>query len=207
VPITPEEINASKLPVSVRGYQREATEELLKRVAWDYRQVARAQKTAAEEAEQLRQRVEELEAEAESQRELFAREQIDRRAGLERELKERSQELEAEVEQLRSRLVEHEHREELTRVVLANAQRSARDLREAAKAESEALLKAARRRAAEIEAEARAALTHSSSEIGRLQQLENDLKAQLRRTLESLLDGDAPAAAPAPDQQAPLPVD
>jgi cell division septum initiation protein DivIVA len=176
VPIKPEQVNASKLPTALRGYDRDATDELLRRVAWDYLQVERAQTTAAEEADILRRRVAELESDLAAQREQ-----------LDRELGERTASLQADVERLRRIVRDHEQRDEMTRRLLESAQRSAREMREAARAECESLLKAAHRRAAEIEGDARASLRHSKREVERLQKLERDLKAQLRRMLESVI--------------------
>jgi len=176
VPIKPEQVNASKLPTALRGYDRDATEELLRRVAWDYLQVERAHAGAAEEAEALRQRIADLEGAANHQRDLF-----------DRAVHERTAELEAEVESLRRSLRDHEQRDEMTRRLLVSAQRAAREMREQAREECEALLKAAQRRAGEIELEARATLRNSLREIDRLKKLELDLKDQLRRTLEAVL--------------------
>ena len=187
MPIKPEQVNASKLPTALRGYDRDATEELLRRVAWDYLQVERAHAAAAEEAEALRERVVELEGAANHQRELF-----------DRAVQERTTDLETEVTTLRRTLREHEQRDEMTRRLLVSAQRAAREMREQAREECEALLKAAQRRAGEIELEARATLRNSLREIDRLKKLEQDLKDQLRRTLEAVLGTstpDVPAAS------------
>src|SRR5947209_7391423 len=62
MPIRPEEIDPSKLPVGLRGYDRAATDELLKRVAWDYRQALRAQEERAENDRHIGKQIEELEA-------------------------------------------------------------------------------------------------------------------------------------------------
>jgi cell division septum initiation protein DivIVA len=191
VPIKPEQVNASKLPTALRGYDRDATEELLRRVAWDYLQVERAHAAAAEEAEALRHRVAELESASNHQRELF-----------DRAVHERTTELEAEVESLRKALHDHEQRDEMTRRLLVSAQRSAREMREQAREECEALLKAAQRRAGEIELEARATLRNSLREIDRLKKLEQDLKDQLRRTLEAVI-GTSATDAPAAPEHAP----
>jgi len=190
MPIKPEQVNASKLPTALRGYDRDATDELLRRVAWDYLQVERAHATAEDEAEGLRGRIAELESDLASQQEHF-----------DRELRERTARLEGEVERLRRALRDHEQRDEMTRRLLVSAQRSAREMRETARAECESLLKAAQRRATEIEGEAQTSLRHSLREVERLRKLEHDLKADLRRMLESVLanntgervDGDAVA--------------
>jgi cell division septum initiation protein DivIVA len=186
VPIKPEQVNASKLPTALRGYDRDATEELLRRVAWDYLQVERAHAAAAEEAEALRRQLAEIEGDAAAQR--------DR---LDQTVHSRTAELEAELESVRKALAEHEQRDEMTRRLLVSAQRSAREMREQAREEAEALLKAAQRRAGEIELEARASLRQSLREIDRLKKLEQDLKDQLRRMLESVI-GSSPSEAPAP---------
>jgi cell division septum initiation protein DivIVA len=187
MPIKPEQVNSSKLPGALRGYDRDATDELLRRVAWDYLQAERAHTTAVEETETLRARVHELEAELASQRD-----------GFDRELRERTAVLEAQLERVRGTLREHEARDEMTRRLLESAQRSARELRESTRTECESLIKAAHRRAVEIEAESRAAVRHSLREIDRLTKLERDLKAQLRTMLESVIGTNNAEQAPAP---------
>ena len=57
MPIRPEDIDPSKLPVAFRGYDRAATDDLLKRVAWDYRQAARVQETWTDERERLKKQI------------------------------------------------------------------------------------------------------------------------------------------------------
>jgi DivIVA domain-containing protein len=178
VPIKPEEINASKLPVAVRGYKREAVEEFLLRIAWDYRQATRSHDTWAQDEKWLKDRVAELEAELAGQEEKLATLQQTLEERFRQELRERTAGAGDELARLRTRIKEHENREEMTRTLLLSAQRSARELRESTRAECEALLKSAHRRAAEIE---------------RLRRMERDLKEQLRRTLESVLGKDEPA--------------
>jgi cell division septum initiation protein DivIVA len=196
VPITPEDINPSKLPVGMRGYQREATDTFLKLVAWDYRQVVRNQNAAAEEADRLRKQVAELEARSESDRETLGRKHMELRSRYDEELRQQREALEAEVARLKSALAAHEDRDELTRALLSNAQRASRELRDAARAECEALLKAARKRATEIEEEAHASVRQSSLEVSRLRTIEHDLREQLRRTLQSVIGENPPAAEP-----------
>jgi cell division septum initiation protein DivIVA len=195
MPITPEDINPSKLPVGMRGYQREATDTFLKLVAWDYRQVVRNQTASAEEAERLKKQVAELEARIESEREALGRKHMELRGQYDEELREQREALEAEVARLKSQVGAHEDRDELTRALLSNAQRAARELRDAARAECEALLKAARKRATEIEEEARASVRQSSLEVSRLQTIEHDLRDQLRRTLQAVLGNEQPPQA------------
>jgi cell division initiation protein len=55
VPLKPDEIDPTKLSVGFRGYDRASTDELLERIAMDYRQTAR-------ESEWSRSRIAELEA-------------------------------------------------------------------------------------------------------------------------------------------------
>jgi DivIVA domain-containing protein len=211
VPIKPEEINASKLPVAVRGYQRQAVDEFLLRVAWDYRQATRAHENWAKDEKWLKERVAELESELAGRDDQFARLQDAQRERFRQELQERSGPLMDELARLRNAVKEHEGREELTRTLVATAQRTARELRESTRAECESMLKAAQRRAGEIEHDALAAVRRSAAEIERLRRVESDLKEQLRRTLESVLGRlSEPEPAPEPvfeqyetEQQAP----
>jgi cell division initiation protein len=57
MPLKPEELDSTKLPVAFRGYDRPAIDDLLERVALDYRQAAR-------ESEWSKARIAELEARA-----------------------------------------------------------------------------------------------------------------------------------------------
>lgn len=59
MPMKPDEIDSSKLPVAFRGYDRAATDDLLERIALDYRQAAR-------ESDWSKTRIEELEARADA---------------------------------------------------------------------------------------------------------------------------------------------
>ena len=72
MPIKPEEIDPSKLPVAFRGYDRAATDDLLKRVAWDYRQASRVEETWAKDEQRYKAQIAELEALVASQRLEFA---------------------------------------------------------------------------------------------------------------------------------------
>ena len=57
MPIRPEDIDPTNLPVSLRGYDREVTDELLKRVAWDYRQALRAHEDRTEGDRRLERQI------------------------------------------------------------------------------------------------------------------------------------------------------
>jgi cell division initiation protein len=59
MPLKPEEIDPSRLSVAFRGYDRAATDDLLERIALDYRQAAR-------ESDWSKTRIEELEARADA---------------------------------------------------------------------------------------------------------------------------------------------
>lgn len=183
MPIKPEEVSGSNLPTALRGYQREATDDFLMRVAHDYRQVVRAQQEWEKDERRLTARIAELEAQLAALEEKA----VETRSNRETELERNARTLQAEAERLRAVVREHEQREELTRALLSNAQRSARELRESVRAECETLLKAAHRRAAEIEADAHTSVRSSAREIERLRKLETDLKTQLRSTLEAVI--------------------
>jgi DivIVA domain-containing protein len=206
VPIKPQEINSSKLPVGMRGYQREPVDEFLRRIAWDYGQATREHDSWAKDEKFLRERVAELEAELAAKDAQFALLQQAQYARVEQELRERTGPVMEELSRLRAALAEHEGREEMVRTLLSTAQRSARETRESTRAECEALLKAAHRRAVDIEHDAHGSLKQKAAEVERLRRLENDLKAQLRRTLESVLGGDEPQSREAP-QELPVTID
>ena len=190
MPIKPEDIDPSKLPVAFRGYDRAATDELLKRAAWDYRQVLRVEENWVHEKERLLAQIADLEARVESQQADLTRALTERErpsAPVESSSNSKTIALEAEVGRLERLLRRHETRRDLTETLLLTAKRSAIELRESARAEAETVLKAAQRRAAEIEHDARAGARHASSEIGRLQKLESDLRDRLRDTLEAVI--------------------
>jgi cell division septum initiation protein DivIVA len=198
VPIKPEEIDPSKLPVSLRGYDRAATDELLKRVAWDYRQALRAQEDRAEVGKRLNEQIKELEGRLTAQQEEFTNLLASRGDRVESDADRRIAALDAEVALLRRKLQAHESRDELTRAVLRAAQRAARELRESARDDARALLKSARRRAVQIEREANLSARQSSTEIERLHRLESDLRDRLRSTLESVIGANGTETPPEP---------
>ena len=201
MPIRPEEIDPSKLPVALRGYDREVTDELLKRVAWDYRQALRAQEERAENDKRLGRQIEELEARLSTQQEEFANALTGRDERVDSEASRRIAALEAEVALVRRKLQAHEARAELTRVLLHTAQRAAREIRESARQDALATLRAARRRADQIEREAHVSARHSSTEIERLRRLETDLRDRLRSTLESVIGKNGTENAPDPSPE------
>jgi cell division septum initiation protein DivIVA len=210
MPIRPEDIDPSKLPVSLRGYDREATDELLKRVAWDYRQALRAQEERADNDRRLAEQVQALEARLASQELEFTR-ALEARHSTEEpketEADRRVAALETELSLLRRKLHAHESRAELTRAVLQAAQRAARDVRESARQDAKAVLKAAERRAVKIEREANVSARHSVTEIERLRRLENDLRDRLRHTLQAVIGENGSERAEEPEPQPDTPTD
>ena len=142
MPIRPEDIDSSKLPVSLRGYDRAAVDELLKRVASDYRQALRVEDTWANERDRLKNRNAELEARLESQQTDFTKILAERLTVRDGASSSRVTELETEVGRLQEearRLQElvrrHEARRDLTETLLLTAKRSATEQRESAAAE------------------------------------------------------------------------
>jgi cell division septum initiation protein DivIVA len=211
MPIRPDEIDPSKLPVSLRGYDRDATDELLKRVAWHYRQALRAQEDRSENERRLAKQVEELEARLATQQNEFVRALESRSGPAEPEEPTEPTEpseddrriaaLEAELAVVRRKLQAHESRAELTRAVLQAAQRAAREVRESAREDARAVLRAAERRAVKIEREATVSARHSAGEIERLRRLENDLRDRLRHTLQAVIGENGAEQAEAPARQ------
>jgi cell division septum initiation protein DivIVA len=187
MPIKPEDIDPSKLPVAFRGYDRAATDDLLKRVAWDYRQASRVQDTWTDERERLKKQIQQLEAQVTSQQVEFTRALTEHEATIGSASSTRSSALEAEVARLERLVRQHESRRDLTQTLLQMAQRSAKELRESTRQEAESLLKSAHRRAKEIEHDARAEARHATAEIERLRQVEADLRDRLRATLEAVI--------------------
>ncbi|HET7129151.1 MAG TPA: DivIVA domain-containing protein [Gaiellaceae bacterium] len=161
MPIKPDEIDASKLPRGFRGYKRAATDDLLQRIALDYRQISRAPEALAKEAEWLKSRIAELE--------------------------ERAAAHETEAERLVHVVRGHEERQALIEAMLVSAQRTAQDIRDAAEKEAAEVVRTAEQRAVEIERDARAAIRQTTVELDRLRTLESDLRTRLRQTLEAAL--------------------
>jgi cell division initiation protein len=161
VAIKPEEIDPSQLKRTLRGYNRKATNELLERVALDYRQATRAKEAWTRESESLRARIAELE-------QLTAAH-------------------EAEVARLRQVVSAHSEREALVEAMLVTAQRTAQEIRDAAQQEADETMKAARHRAAEIESQTHLSIRQTAAELDRLRTLESDLRTRLRQTLEAAL--------------------
>jgi cell division septum initiation protein DivIVA len=87
--------------------------------------------------------------------------------------------------ELHDRLEGQRNPDEIARTLLAAAQRMARELREAARGDSDATLKKARARARAIEAEAQ----RRSDAAVRAQRLGADVRRHLQATLDTLLEG------------------
>jgi cell division septum initiation protein DivIVA len=240
MPIKPEEITAENLPQGMRGYQRQATENLLKLVAWDYRRVLREHVVDAEELQRVRAHNDQLETEIQALRSLLDAQPsaLQVQQMQQSQVGEQTADLEAEITRLRAQLATQSHQLEtqshqletqshqldaqshqldaqshqldaqshkaaLSDTLLSSAIRSARELREQTREECDAVLKTARRRAQEIEGDARRSVQHASSDLERLKQMERDLREQLRRILESVIDRENPPARP--KLPAPLP--
>jgi cell division septum initiation protein DivIVA len=150
MPIDPEAITPAGLPRSFHGYDREATDDLLKRVAWDYRQLVNECRKLREAAEPYPSRQPAL-----------------RPGG-----------------------------DEVARTLVAAAHRAAKELRESARSDCEAMLKKARARAHELEAEGRHRAEHAAADTAQLQQAAAALRAQLSAALQVAL-GEQPAPADA----------
>ena len=187
MPIRPEDIDPTKLPVVFRGYDRAPTDDLLKRVAWDYRQALRIEETWTHERERMRVQIAELEERVEKQQEEFARALAQRLTARDDTTSRRTAQLEGEVRRLERVVHLHQSGQDISEALFQTAKRMAHELRESARQDAEAVLKAAHKRAAEIEREAHVDARHASAEIGRLQQLENDLRDRLRDTLQAVI--------------------
>lgn len=199
MPIRPEDIDPTKLPVAFRGYDRAPTDDLLKRVAWDYRQALRVEGTWIQERDRLRGQIAELEARVESQQAEFTHALAQRLTARDDMTSTKTAELEAEIRRLERLVRHHQARQDLTEGLLQTAKRMAHELRESARQDAEAILKAAQKRAAEIERDARVDARHASAEVGRLRQLESDLRDRLRDTLEAVIGENGHRSEQTPD--------
>ena len=161
MPIKPDEIDSSSLPGAFRGYDRAATDDLLERIARDYRHASRATDATVKESERLKARIAELEARIATH--------------------------DAEVQRLERAMHEHDERQALIEAMLLTAQRTAQEIRDSAQQEADEVVKAARQRAVEIEQEAHTSIRQVSVELDRLRTLESDLRTRLRQTLEAAL--------------------
>lgn len=161
MPIKPEEIDPTQLKVSFRGYNRKATDNLLERIALDYRQAVRTSEGSARESAWLKSRIAELEEQAGT--------------------------AEAEVTRLRGIVHDHAERQALVEAMLLTAQRTAQEIEETAHREANEIVQAARQQAVDIEQEARLSIRQTAAELDRLRSLESDLRTRLRQTLEAAL--------------------
>ena len=161
MPIKPEEIDPSQLKVRFRGYSRKATNDLLERIALDYRQAARAPEAFARESAWFKSRITELEEQA----------------GVH----------ETEVQRLRQVVNEHAERQALVEAMLLTAQRTAQEIKDIAQQEADEILRAAQQQAVALEREARHSIRQTTAELDRLRTLESDLRTRLRQTLEAAL--------------------
>jgi cell division septum initiation protein DivIVA len=201
MPIRPEDIDPTKLPVAFRGYDRAPTDDLLKRVAWDYRQALRIEETWTQERERLRAQIAELEQRVEKQQAEFAQALAQQLTARDGTTSERTTQLEAEVRRLERLVQHHQSRQDITEALFQTAKRTAHELRESARQDAEAVLKAAHRRAAEIEREAHVDARHANAELGRLQQLEKDLRDRLRDTLQAVIGENGHTSEQAPEHR------
>lgn len=160
-------ISASLLPLGVRGYRREETDELLRRVASEYLLVLNERDALAREVRQLEQLCDDLATD---------------KALLRTELKALESELAARPLSSASTPGGSDGA-----ALLASAERDLRELREATRVECQAMLARTRREAAEIERLARARAKSVDAEVQRLLRVQDDLRAKLRGFLESTL--------------------
>lgn len=105
------------------------------------------------------------------------------------------QALEAQVASLEVTAAERKDQEELTRTLLASAQRAAREQRESVRREGELLLKKARERARDIEGEVRAYADAGLAELAKLEAFRDEVVRELQAALETIVELGAESAA------------
>jgi cell division septum initiation protein DivIVA len=103
------------------------------------------------------------------------------------DLTQRVEELTRQVASLEEATARYKEREELTRTLLASAQRAAREERESARQEAELILKKAARREGQLEQKASRLEADRLSELARLEAWRDDTIARLRGTLEAIV--------------------
>jgi cell division septum initiation protein DivIVA len=159
----PAEITASGLPRSaVGGYKPGPTNELLRRVGWDYRQLIYEHATLSSAVDEFTHRIAELEA------------QLEQLQQAPDDLPPADLEATAEAEQ-----------------ILADAQRAAEELRRTTEAECEALLEQARTRSRELDRQLPKPTT-DEQHVAALQALRAQVSSELRATLERIIDLELP---------------
>jgi cell division septum initiation protein DivIVA len=151
MPLRPEEITTAGLRRrAFRGLDPHATEELLKRVAWDYRKLIEESRQVSRVGDLQRQRITELEA---------------------------------RLAELESQAVEQQVAEEAGRALIAAAERTAHELRESARSESDAALRGAQERARLVDAEAQRRLDAATE----AQRVAAQVRGRIRSALDAVL--------------------
>ncbi len=172
-PNEPNDIEIEGLPRAlVGGLRRSAVQELLRRVQWEYSQLF-FEYRKLKEAGEAGQRADEPRAEPVA---ALAAPEVEPAA----------------------EAAEAPRREpdELARLALAAARRTARELRESARRDCELMLKKARLRVVELEHEFERAKASRRAELAELDAMMDDVRAQMRAALQTIRP-EAPAGSPA----------
>jgi cell division septum initiation protein DivIVA len=103
-----------------------------------------------------------------------------------RELTQRVEELTAQVDLLEGAAARRKDPDELTRTLLASAQRASREERESARRDAELILKKAAQHAEQIEEDSVRRAEARMSELARVEALREEVVARLRATLEAI---------------------
>jgi cell division septum initiation protein DivIVA len=158
--LRPEEITTAGLPRrAVRGFDPRATDELLKRVAWDYRKLFEEARELSLDRDRLRGRVDELEA---------------------------------RLAELESQAQDRQDAEEVGRALIAEAERTAHEIRESARSESDAAVREAQERARLVEAEAQRRLDAATE----AQRVAAQVRGRIRAALDAVLAEDGVQPSP-----------
>jgi cell division septum initiation protein DivIVA len=156
VSLTPESIASPNLPrAKMGGYNVEATDELLRRIAWEWRRMQSDRRKLA-----------------------------DRNAELERQL----QNVHRGLDELRGQQGATADLEPRSAAALAAAYRAAEAIRGDARAESETLLKKARKRADVLEDEIERARKANAARIRELEEVQRQVRSRLSSFLTDMLD-------------------
>jgi cell division initiation protein len=156
--IAPNEIQTSNLSTSMRGYDRAETDAMLEQVKSSYQRVW-------SEREELRTEVLKLQEQARE-----------------------NDRLRAELERVEPELQELQKVDQLLRSALVSTERTTEKLKEEARAEAETTVKAARKKADELNTKAEQERQRLEEEIAQLEQTAKDVRDRCREVLVQALE-------------------
>jgi cell division initiation protein len=173
--IAPNEIQTTNLSTGVRGYDRAETEALLEQVKSSYQRVWSERETLRSEVLRLQEQVRE------------------------------NDRLRAELERVEPELQELQKVDQLLRNALVSTERTTEKLKEEARTEAETTVKAARKKADELNTKAEQERERLAQEIAQLEETAKDVRDRCREILTQALEAIGASEALAEPKPAKLP--